>query len=75
MLLRPTLDRYDVRYATTNPLLAHQRGITNADHLPDCNRNQPLKSIYCAIFACQSAFNRDPLSARERDPLVEMVGG
>ena len=24
---------------------------------------------------CQSAFNRDPLSARKRDPLVEMVGG
>ena len=51
MLLRPTLDRYDVRYATTNSQLAQKRGITNADHLPDCNRNQPLKSIYCAIFA------------------------
>jgi hypothetical protein len=24
---------------------------------------------------CQSAFNRDPLSARKRDPLAEMVGG
>lgn len=25
--------------------------------------------------ACQSAFNRDPLSARKRDPLAEMLGG
>jgi CRP-like cAMP-binding protein len=24
---------------------------------------------------CQSAFNRDPLSARKRDPLAEMLGG
>jgi hypothetical protein len=26
-------------------------------------------------LACQSAFNRDPLSARKRDPLAEMLGG
>ena len=26
-------------------------------------------------YYCQSAFNRDPLSARKRDPLVELVGG
>jgi hypothetical protein len=27
------------------------------------------------INECQSAFNRDPLSARKRDPLAEMLGG
>lgn len=51
MLLRPTLELYDVRYATTDPKLAEQRGITGADRLPDCNRDRPLKSIYCWIFA------------------------
>ena len=28
-----------------------------------------------ASRTCQSAFNRDPLSARKRDPLAEMLGG
>jgi len=51
MLLRTTLDRYDVRFATTNPLLAQQRGIVGVDRLPDCNRNRPLQSIFCGLFA------------------------
>lgn len=51
MLLRPTLDRYDVRFATTDPLLAVQRGIAGADRLPDCNRNRPLQSVFCGLSA------------------------
>jgi UDP-N-acetylglucosamine:LPS N-acetylglucosamine transferase len=51
MLLRPTLERYDVRYATTDPLLAAQRGITTVDRLPDCNRNRPVQAIYCGFVA------------------------
>lgn len=51
MLLLPTLERYDVRFATTDPRLAEQRGIAGADRLPDCNRNKPFQSIYCAFFA------------------------
>jgi transposase len=40
-------------------------------------RTQLINAIrgHLAEYACQSAFNRDPLSARKRDPLVEMVGG
>jgi UDP-N-acetylglucosamine:LPS N-acetylglucosamine transferase len=60
MLLRPTLDRYDVRYATTDPLLAEQRGIPAAERLPDCNRHQPLQSIYCGVVAVRLALKHRP---------------
>lgn len=51
MLLAPTLNRFEVRFATTEPGLPGQRGIENAFILPDCNQNQPLRSIWCAIAA------------------------
>lgn len=51
MLLAPTLNRFEVRFATTEPGLPRQRGIENASILPDCNQNQPLRSIWCAIVA------------------------
>lgn len=41
ILLRPTLARYDIRFATTEPAVAVQHGITGAESLPDCNQNMP----------------------------------
>lgn len=51
MLLRPTLAQYDVRFATTEPAVAVQHGITGAESLPDCNQNMPLRSLLCAFAA------------------------
>lgn len=44
MLLRPTLAQYDVRFATTEPAVAVQHGVTGAESLPDCNQNMPFRS-------------------------------
>jgi UDP-N-acetylglucosamine:LPS N-acetylglucosamine transferase len=51
MLLRPTLAHYDVRFATTEPAVAVQHGIADAERLPDCNQNMPLRSALCAVAA------------------------
>lgn len=51
MMLRPTLDAYDARFATTERQVAVQHGITDAARLPDCNQNMPLRSALCAIAA------------------------
>lgn len=51
MLLRPTLARYDIRFATTEPAIALQHGISDVESLPDCNQNMPLRSILCAFAA------------------------
>lgn len=51
MLLRPTLVHYDVRFATTEPAVAVQHGIADAERLPDCNQNMPLRSALCAVAA------------------------
>lgn len=51
MLLRPTLARYDVRFATTEPSVAAQHGVTAVESLPDCNQNMPLQSAFCAVKA------------------------
>ena len=51
MLLRPKLEEYDVRFATTEAEIAHQRGITQVDTLPDCNQNRPIRSALCGIVA------------------------
>lgn len=60
MLLRPTLDRYDVRFATTDPALAAQRGIPSAEYLPDCNQNKPLQSLLCALVAAWIVLKHRP---------------
>lgn len=60
MLLRPTLDRYDTRYATTDPLLARQHGIADAAQLPDCNRHQPLTSVSCLVRAVRLVLAQRP---------------
>lgn len=51
MLLRPALEHYDIHYATTDTDIAAQHGIADANALPDCNQNMPLKSALCAIVA------------------------
>jgi UDP-N-acetylglucosamine:LPS N-acetylglucosamine transferase len=51
MLLRPTLEQYDVRFATTEPAVAAQHGVSGAETLPDCNQNMPLQSELCALVA------------------------
>lgn len=51
MLLRPTLEQYHVQYVTTDTSLALQHGIIAAELLPDCNRNKPLRALYCGVRA------------------------
>ncbi len=51
MLLRPTLAQYDIRFATTEPEVAMQHGITGAETLPDCNQDRPIRSAQCAFVA------------------------
>lgn len=60
MLLRPTLAMYDVRYATTEPAVAAQHGITGAQSLPDCNQNKPLQSLLCAFVALWTVLKHRP---------------
>lgn len=45
MLLRPGFETFDVTYATTNPLLPARDGIDAVEVLPDCNRDQPIRSL------------------------------
>lgn len=51
MLLRPTLEEFDVHYATTLADLPDRAGITASTILPDCNRDQLFKSIRCLLSA------------------------
>lgn len=60
MLLRPTLEQYKVRYVTTDISLATQRGIQTAERLPDCNRNRPLRTLYCGLCAAWLVLKHRP---------------
>ncbi len=60
MLLRSTLEQYKVQYVTTDTSLALQHGITAAERLPDCNRNKPLKALYCGIRAVWMVLKHRP---------------
>lgn len=60
MLLRDTLENYDVRFATTDLEIAEQRGISNAEALPDCNQNTPLKALMCAFAAIRIILKHRP---------------
>lgn len=51
MLLRPTLSKYDVRFATTDAALPRQRSISQFHILPDCNKDRPVSSVWCAFVA------------------------
>ncbi|WP_232305293.1 glucuronosyltransferase [Erythrobacter dokdonensis] len=60
MLLRPTLSRYDIRFATTEPAMAAQHGIADADRLPDCNQNRPVRSAICGLVALRVVLKHRP---------------
>ena len=60
MLLRPTLEQYNVQYVTTDTSLALQHGITAAERLPDCNRNKPLRALYCGVRAVWMVLKHRP---------------
>ena len=51
MMLRPTLEQYDLRFATTDADIAGQHGVDDAHILPDCNQDRPVRSVLCAILA------------------------
>jgi UDP-N-acetylglucosamine:LPS N-acetylglucosamine transferase len=60
MLLRPTLAGYDTRFATTEPAVAMQHGIADAESLPDCNQNKPVASALCALAALRIVLKHRP---------------
>ncbi len=60
MLLRETLENYDVRFATTDAKVAKQRGIGDAEVLPDCNQNTPFKAVLCALAAIKVILKHRP---------------
>lgn len=60
MLLRGGLEAYDVRFATTDSDIARQRGILDADTLPDCNQNTPFKALRCALSAFRVVLKHRP---------------
>lgn len=51
MLLRETLDIYRTFYATTDCAVARLHGVDGAHPLPDCNKDRPLHSLWCAVKA------------------------
>lgn len=60
MLLRPTLEGYDVRFATTDAALGEQRGIAGVDVLPDCNKDRPVAAALCALVAVRLVLKHRP---------------
>ncbi|MEM1050702.1 MAG: glucuronosyltransferase [Pseudomonadota bacterium] len=60
MLLRETLENYNVRFATTDAAIAEQRGILEPDILPDCNQNTPFKALLCALVAIRIILKNRP---------------
>jgi len=60
MLLRPTLEQNDVQHVMTDTALAQQQGITAAERLPDCNRNNPLRALYCGVRAVWMVLKQRP---------------
>jgi UDP-N-acetylglucosamine:LPS N-acetylglucosamine transferase len=51
MLMRPTLEHYDVQFVTTDPELAAMHGISAVEIIPDCSRDTPLRMLHCALVA------------------------
>lgn len=60
MIFRDVLHKFDVHFATTNPDLALQYGITNATIIPDCNRDTIMSSIRCFISSLNLVFHFRP---------------
>ncbi len=60
MLLRPTLEHYNVQYVTPDMSLAVQHGILTAERLPDCNRTKPLRALYRSVRAVWIILKHQP---------------
>lgn len=51
MLLRETLEGYRCTFATTDTAVARLHGVDEARGLPDCNKDRPFRSMWCAVAA------------------------
>lgn len=51
MLIAPAFAGHDWYLATTNTAQAHMHGIGSPLPLPDCNLNQPISALQCAVAA------------------------
>lgn len=60
MLLRSMFDGHAVRYATTEPDLLIKAGIADGILLPDCNLNEPGKSLHCMFRAFAAVWRLRP---------------
>jgi len=60
MLLRDTLERFDVTFVTTSPALADRAKLTRAHILPDCNRNTVLVAAKSLMQAIRIVFREKP---------------
>jgi hypothetical protein len=57
MLPRRALNHYGLPFATHDPALAPQRGIADANALPDCNQNKSLTCAFPAVAVRISLFS------------------
>lgn len=60
MLLRETLDRYRTTYVTTDASLARLHGVEGVKTLPDCNKDRPFRSAWCAVAALRLLLETRP---------------
>jgi UDP-N-acetylglucosamine:LPS N-acetylglucosamine transferase len=60
MLLRPMLDTHRVRFVTTERDLLVKAGIADGIVLPDCNRNEPVRSLKCLVRSFATVFRLRP---------------
>ena len=51
MLLRETLETHRTTFATTDIAVAQLHSVGDARALPDCNKDRPFRSIWCAVKA------------------------
>ncbi len=60
MLMRSTLEHYDVRYVTTDALPAEYGGVVASDILPDCSKSTPMRLMHCAARAFRIILKHRP---------------
>lgn len=60
MLLRSTLEAYDVQFVTTDTGQAELHGIVSPDLIPDCSKDTPVRLVRCALAAARLIMNSRP---------------
>ena len=50
-MLRETLERFDVRYASTDLSIAERDDAGRVARLPDCNKDRPFRALMCLMSA------------------------